>query len=909
MKAKIVPTVDILPAGDESEDTSGDVSDDEDESTTVLNSERRAEQQTKRMLGSFVLNGDEAKAPAMRKIAFARLADETGCIETKKLYAALIGCGQECTRAKAHALAIEHDNNGDGQIDFEEFEEIVEANLQLNSVVLDEALAAIQEAHGGFVGMLSGYVALLKFFVFLLLFIVVVLLQNEDSATAANIGTTVSLHLFDDNAFLNADGSVSTTFATASNIYDWFDQFVGNTFPPPVCGDGRCEAPEEFTSWFPYIQDEAGGSVNAERFDPCLSDCGWLTDYNPVRINFDDTAKLSAAFANWEAVKQYGYLNSDTQTLGIASNQPVAGWNICSRDHKEYGHFRNVCIFDGDVFIEDLPYRTAELDPTNDLYRQSFDLDLFPGNWELRIAFDQWDLFHYTDQSRGIDQTIQFAYPAVRGSLQFALEGSVQDGTAAEWTTKEIWAPCPEADQCTSQWLQSMYLQDCQEIDESTGLGTGSVPPWYTEDPMVCTLRWEYQGYDYDYETCDFCNGVPYRTDYGPFGAGSTPIGTLLSNLFNTNGFKYNGSLGYYLPPYSESSYVTSGYSEFGIEGYDALFAGDAYNAQNLGDAFCDPMLNNVFARWDTGDCCESTCRDPAASPGLCAEVAAGKVDGVSFDDCTGPAAVLETVSQCVSNGDCPATCFGSNCDDWHEYFDCASLETYGCDCAGCSSNCLNTTCGALTEEYECSAVSECTWEDKVGWDYCWKGGSYTNGFALPCTLQELLDGTGQLKMPFHAWRAVRDIITHYEGAGNFHMWRVPTTLCPDCPAYSGKYLSVPFSANLTRDGWLTGWNNATQTIGTTTTETDPAMFPGLEMPRARYIGSNLVVLGGLLTTTRRQEKQCDSGSDAFLDYLNQIDKTCPNREGDKSSNSPFGSDPTLDNANELLFRQENFGA
>lgn len=30
---------------------------------------------------------------------------------------------------------------------------------------------------------------------------------------------------------------------------------------------------------------------------------------------------------------------------------PVAGWNICSRNLKEYGFFETVCIFDGDVFI------------------------------------------------------------------------------------------------------------------------------------------------------------------------------------------------------------------------------------------------------------------------------------------------------------------------------------------------------------------------------------------------------------------------------------------------------------------------------------------------------------------------------------------------------------------------------
>ena len=32
----------------------------------------------------------------------------------------------------------------------------------------------------------------------------------------------------------------------------------------------------------------------------------------------------------------------------------------------------------------------------------------------------------------------------------------------------------------------------------------------------------------------------------------------------------------------------------------------------------------------------------------------------------------------------CPSTCFGSTCEDWDDK-SCAELESYGCDCSGCS--------------------------------------------------------------------------------------------------------------------------------------------------------------------------------------------------------------------------------
>ena len=71
-----------------------------------------------------------------------------------------------------------------------------------------------------------------------------------------------------------------------------------------------------------------------------------------------------------------------------------------------------MCLFDGDTFIDGLPYRTAELDRTNAQYGgTSPTLALFEGNWELRIAFADFALAPNFD----------VAYPAVGGYFQFAV--------------------------------------------------------------------------------------------------------------------------------------------------------------------------------------------------------------------------------------------------------------------------------------------------------------------------------------------------------------------------------------------------------------------------------------------------------------------------------------------------------
>ena len=99
----------------------------------------------------------------------------------------------------------------------------------------------------------------------------------------------------------------------------------------------------------------------------CQADCG-PAPTRDVTVNFYDPWKLwyayqivDDAFENgWQGLSAFRWGAADVNGERLVT--PAAGWNICSKEKKEFGFFEYVCVFDGDVFIEGLPYRTAELD-------------------------------------------------------------------------------------------------------------------------------------------------------------------------------------------------------------------------------------------------------------------------------------------------------------------------------------------------------------------------------------------------------------------------------------------------------------------------------------------------------------------------------------------------------------------
>ena len=106
----------------------------------------------------------------------------------------------------------------------------------------------------------------------------------------------------------------------------------------------------------------------------------------PLMVAFEGEMPISVrrslstmddAFENgWQGLSAFRWGAADVAGARVAT--PAAGWNLCSLDHREYGFFEEVCIFDGDVFIAGLPYRTAELNRSSSSYqdRRATDLNL-----------------------------------------------------------------------------------------------------------------------------------------------------------------------------------------------------------------------------------------------------------------------------------------------------------------------------------------------------------------------------------------------------------------------------------------------------------------------------------------------------------------------------------------------------
>ncbi|KAH8075461.1 hypothetical protein JL721_1467 [Aureococcus anophagefferens] len=161
---------------------------------------------------------------------------------------------------------------------------------------------------------------------------------------------------------------------------------------------------------------------------------------NVVDLIFSEAACGDGAFAEhglggytaaqWGAQDEYG----------AVVQAPVAGWNVCHESDARLGSFETVCVWDGDVTIGGLPYRTAELDPKHVDFGGSVSLELYAGNWELRFAFDGFDATHPETGA-----TVAVAHPAVRGSL-------------CRGDACETWAPCPNASACDCSFVDNEYV-------------------------------------------------------------------------------------------------------------------------------------------------------------------------------------------------------------------------------------------------------------------------------------------------------------------------------------------------------------------------------------------------------------------------------------------------------------------
>lgn len=158
-------------------------------------------------------------------------------------------------------------------------------------------------------------------------------------------------------------GGLRASLSQDDEIRTWLEGVLSTVYQPPNCGDGLCLGPEEYPSFQAHPE--------ARSFSGCRTDCGQAKT-TPVTIDFFDPWKLQTAYQSVEAARTGGWNYGDgmlsAEEYDALDRTPAAGWNVCSRNLNEYGFFEHVCLFDGDVSIDGLPYRTAELDINSDKF-------------------------------------------------------------------------------------------------------------------------------------------------------------------------------------------------------------------------------------------------------------------------------------------------------------------------------------------------------------------------------------------------------------------------------------------------------------------------------------------------------------------------------------------------------------
>ena len=302
--------------------------------------------------------------------------------------------------------------------------------------------------------MLRSYKKLVFYFVSMIALFIVICLQWSIGNSNSRLFTVLVDQLFRDQTrpewTKNREETVELVGYSKSGIESWLSSNVlDKVFISDVCGDAVCTIPDEY----PYFR----ASPEAREFTGCEADCG-SAETKQVVVNLFDPWKLQAAYDQvtnavlngWNSGDGSGYLEAESYA-GFDSN-PTAGWNVCSRNLKEDGFFETVCMFDGDVFIDGLPYRTDELENGNLKFGGSLAFDLFEGAWELRIAWTgfSWSLSRGRGQAPPVE--VPIAFPAVRGEICVEQDEGNMDCHAFD--------PCAAARNCTGEWWEDgIYYQ------------------------------------------------------------------------------------------------------------------------------------------------------------------------------------------------------------------------------------------------------------------------------------------------------------------------------------------------------------------------------------------------------------------------------------------------------------------
>ncbi|KAH8047302.1 hypothetical protein JL720_16154 [Aureococcus anophagefferens] len=152
------------------------------------------------------------------------------------------------------------------------------------------------------------------------------------------------------------------------------------------CGDGFCEPRDENPSYDPDPYEREGAPSSGR--------------------GRGARGRLARRVGGW------GRYDAD------APDQARGGWNACHATDRSWGTPETVCLFDGDVQINGLPYRTAELDVESSSFGESKVLDLYAGTGSCATpSTASPGPTLYKDLENPSGKAVQIGFPAIRGQI------------------------------------------------------------------------------------------------------------------------------------------------------------------------------------------------------------------------------------------------------------------------------------------------------------------------------------------------------------------------------------------------------------------------------------------------------------------------------------------------------------
>ncbi|KAH8075532.1 hypothetical protein JL721_1544 [Aureococcus anophagefferens] len=305
--------------------------------------------------------------------------------------------------------------------------------------------------------MLASYYRLLRFLVYVLAIVTVIAMQlgvfeGNTTVTYATVRDAI-YHLSGEIIPNDAPGDIAGSVNGWDVYVDGVEAVIDAVFQEEACGDGLCSRTDEMPSWDPgeFVLGSRDGGAPRD-FEGCASDCGAQLTTN-VTVSFYDAWKLAAHTDLVRAVIAEGRLCDDAgacySTEAWQYAEPRAGWNLCHDSDTEFGvDATTVCVFDGDFFVDGLPFRSSELDSAHESFGSAVTLALYGGDWEVRYAFSGYVWTHPTRAS-----PYAVAFPAVRGKVCY-----VEPGAANE--TCAHWGACPDAGSCACEFRDDVYTCD-----------------------------------------------------------------------------------------------------------------------------------------------------------------------------------------------------------------------------------------------------------------------------------------------------------------------------------------------------------------------------------------------------------------------------------------------------------------